>query len=64
MIFHTFRKKVNYVKIKMNNTTINRVNESNFLGLTIDENLTWKNHISKVAKQIKKIISILNNFCP
>ncbi len=44
MIFHTFRKKVNNVKTKMNNTTINRVNEFNFLGLTMDENLTWKNH--------------------
>ncbi len=60
MIFHTFRKKVNNVKIKMNNTTINRVNEFNFLGLTIDENLTWKNHINKVAYKLSKRIGILN----
>ncbi len=40
MIFRSFRKKVNNVKMKMNNTTINRVNEFSFLGLTIDENLT------------------------
>ncbi len=60
MIFHTFRKKVNNVKIKMNNTTINRVKELNFPGLTIDENLTWKNHINKFANKILKSTDILN----
>ncbi len=61
MIFHTFRKKVNNVKIKMNNITIiYKVNEFNFLGLTIDENLTWKNHINIIANKLSKSIGILN----
>ncbi len=60
MIFHTFRKKANNVKTKMNNTIINRVNEFNFLNLTIDETLTWNNHINKVANKISKGIRILN----
>ncbi len=51
MIFHTFRKKENNVKIKMCNTTINRVNEFNCLGLNIDENLSEK--IISIKLQIK-----------
>ena len=32
----------------------------NFLGLTLNENINWKNHIEKIAIKSSKIIGILN----
>ena len=32
-----------------------------FLGVIIDENLTWKNHINSVVKQIVKSTGIYNS---
>ncbi len=41
-------------------TIIERVAEFIFLGLTLDENLSWKNHINKISSRISKGIGILN----
>jgi len=60
MIFHTPQKKVKPLKLFIENTTIDRVYEFNFLGLTINENLNWKNHINKIANKISKSMGILN----
>ena len=37
-----------------NNIEIKRENSIKFLGVIIDENLTWKNHIEVVENQISK----------
>ena len=60
MIFHTAQKKINPLKLELENTFLERVSVFNFLGLTINENLTWKNHIDKVANKISKSMGILN----
>ncbi len=39
---------------------IDRVPEFNFLGLIIQENLSWKNHCDKISNSISKSIGILN----
>ena len=42
-----------------NNIEINRENSIKFLGVIIDENLTWKNHIEVVENKISKNIGVL-----
>ena len=42
-----------------NNIKIKRENSIKFLGVTIDENLTWKNHIEVVENKISKNIGVL-----
>ena len=39
-----------------NNIEIKRENYVKFLGVIIDENLTWKNHIEVVENKILKIL--------
>ena len=39
-----------------NNIEIKRENSIKFLGVIIDENLTWKNHIEVVGNKISKNI--------
>ena len=43
----------------INRTLINQVSTSKYLGVTIDENLTWDDHIDKVAKKIASSIAAL-----
>ncbi len=40
MIFHTAQRKVNTLHLTTNNTIIERVTQFDFLGLTLNENLT------------------------
>ncbi len=44
----------------IDDTIIERVQEFNFLGLTLNENLNWKNHINKISNIISRRIGILN----
>ncbi len=63
MIFRTPQKKDAQLQLKIDNTPIDRVyehDEFNFLGLTINENLSWKSHINKIADKISKSMGILN----
>ena len=47
------------VQIRCNNTELERVTEWKLLGLTIDENLTLNNHISKKLQDSYSHLSIL-----
>ncbi len=60
MIFHTPQRKVDSLNIQIDNTVIERVRVFDFLGLTINENLTWKDHIDKIANKISRSLGILN----
>ena len=62
MIFHTNQRKLEdkIPKIQINNVPIEHVKEFNFLGITLDENLTWNCHINKIAMKLSKYIGILN----
>ena len=40
--------------IILDNTTLKRVNNTKFLGVTIDENLNWTNHIETISKHISR----------
>ncbi len=59
MIFHTNVKQVNPLYLLIDNTTIERALQFNFLGLTLDENLNCKGNIDKIFNKISKGIGIL-----
>ncbi len=60
MIFNTKKKKGQSLNKKIDNVSIERVAEFNFLGLTLDEHLDWKCHINKLSNKISQCMAILN----
>ena len=51
---------MNNLQLNINGIAIEKVYDFNFLGLTLNENINWKNHIEKIAIKSSKIIGILN----
>ncbi len=60
MIFHTPQRKIDPIEIKIDGTVIERVAEFNFLGIILNENMTWNSHANKIANKISRSIGILN----
>ncbi len=56
MIFRSHKRKIESLQLMINNTEIERVQEFNFLGLTLDENLNWNSHINKISNKASKIL--------
>ncbi len=42
------------------NIAIDRVSDFKFLGITINEHLSWKSHIDKFSDKISKTMDVLN----
>ena len=61
--FIVFKGKQNLqdinLNLKVNNSGIDRVRETTFLGVIIDENLTWQSHISHLECKIAKNIGVI-----
>ena len=47
-------------QILINGVSITRVTECKFLGVVLDEGLTWKNHIAYLRSKISKSIGVIN----
>ena len=47
MLFFKHSKIVPTLKLSINGNPIEQVTNFNFLGVTIDQNITWSNHITK-----------------
>ena len=62
MVFHKPQRNIkNCVPhITMNDISVERVAEFNFLGLNINEHLTWSTHASKIGNKISSSIGIIN----
>ena len=60
MIFHVPNKDIQYLTLKIDNVIIEKVDEFNFLGLTMDANLNWKKNSEKICNKCTKMIGILN----
>ena len=58
MLFANSKSNVN-VPITIKNTCIERIYETKFLGLYIDQRLTWKHHVSYVLNILSKCTGIL-----
>ena len=59
MLFHK-RRAVTPINISMNNMPIDIVPHFNYLGIILDENLSWKVHVAMVTGKLSKINGILN----
>ena len=60
MIFQPRQKRETLdFSITLNSTHINRVKEVVFLGVVLDEHVTWKLHISRIAYKVSKAIGLL-----
>ena len=59
--FKSRNKKINYdnLNIMIKQTPIFRVNETKFLGITIDQFVTFKTHILNISNKLSKTIGIL-----
>ena len=51
MEFHRKQKHIQELNIAINGATIDRVESFNFLGITVDEKLSWSNHVDIVKKK-------------
>ena len=60
MTFHPFNKNFPKLNLRIENHDIEQVDTFDYLGITLDQHLTWKPHIEKVSKKISKVISILS----
>ena len=60
MIFFKVPKVVSRLSLTIAGNPIEQVNEFNFLGITLDQNITWKPHITKMAIKIARVIGVLN----
>ena len=49
--------------VVMNNKSIEQVKENIFMGIVLDENLTWKSHISQVSNKVSKSIGVIRRAC-
>ena len=49
------------IKLTLRNETINQVHSTKFLGLTLDENLSWKMHMQYLLNQIRSIYGTVKN---
>ena len=59
---YVFQKKrtPENISLYMDNKSIDAVSHFNFLGLFIDENLSWKKHITMVTNKLSKISGVLH----
>ena len=61
MIFHTRQRNIQNVipKLEINGTPIEYVKHFNFLGIVLDEHMTWVPHTNKLACKIARTIGTL-----
>ena len=62
MIFHPHQNDITDLipRLIMNGTDIQKVQTFDFLGVNVDDNLTWKSHTDKVAIKLSKYSGIIN----
>ena len=64
MVFHFPQRKLHLnLNLKINNIPIDNVNQFNFLGLQIQENLSWTPHINKIANKLSRVTGTLKRLC-
>ena len=61
MLFKPRQKRYHFpMQTCINEQRIEQVKETVFLGVVLDEHLSWKPHISRVARKISKSIGVIN----
>ena len=70
MVFHFAQKKLNNSLIpclKVNNNQLKYVTNFNFLGITLDDTLSWNRHVSNISNKLSRtcgVITSLKNYLP
>ena len=60
VLFRNARKNMNVIgKIMIDNESIEQVKSTSFIGIKIDEHLSWKPHVDSVSLIVRKTIGIL-----
>lgn len=59
MIFHRPNSSIPKLSISINGETITQVTNLDFLGLTLDEHLSWSTHISRTCSKISSAIGMM-----
>ena len=63
MIFHNHQRKIDmfdHLQLKINNLPIKRTTTFNFLGIVINEFLTWNDHITYISQKINPVVGLIN----
>ena len=61
VIFHSHKKKVNHnLKISINDVALEQKQNTKYLGIIMDSNLNWKNHVHQISAKVSKRIGILS----
>ena len=62
VIFHAINKRIEGVipNLEINGIPLERVQNFNFLGLVLNENMSWKPHIDLLANKLAKCAGVLN----
>ena len=60
MLFFKHPKILPTLNLSINDNPIEQVTNFNFLGITIDQNITCNDHISKISIKVARVIGILN----
>ena len=59
-IFKSQRRKLTkHLSLKLNNEMLQCIEHTKFLGIIIDQHLTWKNHVNYVTKKIIRTTGVL-----
>ena len=53
-------KVVPTLKLLINGNPIEQVTNFNFLDITIDQNITWSDHITKISIKVVRVVGILS----
>ena len=59
VIFNRKQKQIAEITLSINGEDIENVEHFNFLGIILDENLSWKNHIDMLSNKISKVIGVM-----
>ena len=57
---HKTNQSKDQFKLSIDNTEVKEVSTFQYLGITIDQTLTWKNHVDDLAKKCSRSIGILH----
>ena len=65
VIFHSYNKSLPYsVTLKLNNKAISQKSHIKYLGVIIDEHLTWSQHTTTISKKVSRSIGIMYKLRP
>lgn len=60
MIFHSKGTKPLNLKLEINSSLLTKVSSFKFLGILLQENLKWNNHVNQVTIKISRAVGVLN----